>query len=330
MTELTIPKKRVLVTPPTFFEPPTFEKCQNRFEIEGRRLFERDPDAFRAGAQEEFEQIVSTLQATGLAEVVEVPADAKSPDGIFARDGSINQVLTDGKTRVPVSVLANFSNINRQYEADQHRLALEGLNEEDRIIVQSPFALEGGDVEYDSTRGVFWAGFYPNASTNTAHAGRTSLLAHSFMRQAFGRPVIPLQTWEPRYHLDTFLGIGPDGALVSCFDGMPEETQRAILYYGFELPKIDPDKYLIRVSAAEADRLGTNFLKIGRTVLIPEGNSRIERELRPHCDEVIPLKLKFLGAGGGSSHCATNVIDDEVHINGGWPNFDQLRNPLPA
>lgn len=305
---------RILVSSPTSFQPPLPEDAANIFEIEGRALYESNPEKFRKACLEEHKAQTDFLQNRRLADIVYVPQYPNTPDSVFTRDGSVNLVIRQGKTSKRVSIIANFTNPMRHRESQMHFDTLSALND-NRIIHQSPFALEGGDIQLDPTRKIFWGGYHPNPAASIAHAGRTSIDAHQFITEKTGIPIASLQTWSPRYHLDTFLGVAAKGELVVCFDGMTKANRDAIMLHGFEKPNLDPKDFLIEVSAEEADNFATNFLSVNGNIIMPQGNSRLAAIFSERGYDVDQFSMRYISAGGGSSHCATNDIDTEIILD---------------
>lgn len=312
---------RIFVSSPVHLVPPA-ENWANAFEKAGRALYDQDPAMFRQKCLAEHQAKMDCIAANGLGSIIHIPAHADAPDSVFTRDGSVNLAIKKNGAVTPISILAKFTNPYRQNEARMHREALESLDAGERIIVQSPFALEGGDIKLDPVRGIFWGGFHPNPSAQTACAGRTSLDAHAFITEQTGIHFCSLETSEPRYHLDTFLGVAPKGELVVCFEGMSQANKNKIMKHGFENPDLNPDQYLITVSAEEADRFATNFLGIRRllngaahapglkdAIIMPSGIDRLASIFRERGYDVYEIPMKYIGAGGGSSHCGTNDVD---------------------
>ncbi|MBL4803894.1 MAG: hypothetical protein JKY71_03430 [Alphaproteobacteria bacterium] len=305
---------RILASSPTSFHPPLPEFAANLFEIEGRALYEQDPEGFRKACLEEHSAQIDFLKNRRLADIVYIPQQHDTPDSVFTRDGSISVVIRQGKNTKPISIIAKFTNPARHRESDMHREALTALND-NRVIHQSPYALEGGDIQLDRTRKIFWGGYHPNPTAQAAHEGRTSLDAHSFISEKTGIPFASLQTWSPRYHLDTFLGVAPKGELVVCFAGMSKANRDAIMVEGFEKPNMDPKDFLIEVSAEEADRFATNFLGVNGNIIMPQGNPRLAGIFSERGYDVDQFPMRYISAGGGSSHCSFNDIDTEIVLD---------------
>lgn len=312
---------RILVSSPAFLVPPA-KDFANAFEQAGRALYEQDPQTFRKQCFAEHQAKLDCIANHGLGSIIQIPPHKDAPDSVFTRDGSINLIVKKNGRTTRISILAQFTNPYRNAEADMHRAALETLDTGERLIYQCPFALEGGDVKLDTKRGIFWGGFHPSPSAKTACEGRTSIQAHAFITEKTGIEFCSLQTSEPRYHLDTFLGVAPKGELVVCFEGMSQANKDKIMEHGFKRPNLNPDHYLIEVSAEEADRFATNFLGIRRllngaahtpdlkdAIIIPKGIERLAGIFRERGYDVHEIPMRYIGAGGGSSHCGTNDID---------------------
>ncbi len=307
---------RILVSSPLCFEPPPPELAANAFEILGRELYEADPVRFRETCVEEHSAEISALTNGNLASTIQIPHAANMPDSVFTRDGSINVIVKSGGVRTPMSIIGNFTNRSRFEEAEMHRRVLETLDTGSRMIYQSPYPLEGGDIQLDPTRKIFWGGYHPDPRPENAQEGRTSLNAHAFISEKTGIPVASLRTWNPRYHIDTFLGVAPKGELVVCFDGMAKGDRDRLMDIGFHMPNLDPKDYLIEVSAEEADKFATNFLGLRKDhIMMPMGNDRLASIFTERGYNVRQLSMRYIGAGGGSSHCSTNEIDTEIDLD---------------
>jgi N-dimethylarginine dimethylaminohydrolase len=137
---------------------------------------------------------------------------------------------------------------------------------------------------------------------------RSDALAHQWLAQELGVPVLPLELVDPYYyHLDTcFCPLAPGEALYhpAAFDPYGRKVIEA------RVPG------LIAVAGDEAARFACNAVVVGKTVVTNAGCPQLAAALRQRGYEPVETELDEFIKAGGSAKCLTLRLDGEEAA--GW------------
>lgn len=200
------------------------------------------------------------------------------PDMVFAANGSL---VVDGR-----ALIAKFAHPERREEARHHRAWLA----DNGVEVNRARATHEGEGDFLVVGHTVLAG----------HGFRTSPRAHDEARRVLGTPVVSLELVDPRfYHLDTALAV-LDDETVAYYPPAFSEESRAVL------EELYPDAVL--AESADAFVLGLNAVSDGRHVVVADGATRLQEQLREHGFVPVPVDLSELLKGGGGVKCCTSEL----------------------
>ena len=200
------------------------------------------------------------------------------PDMVFAANGSL---VVDGR-----ALIAKFAHPERREEARHHRAWLA----DNGIAVNRARATHEGEGDFLVVGDTVLAG----------HGFRTSPRAHDEARHVLGAPVVSLELVDPRfYHLDTALAV-LDDETVAYYPPAFSEESRAVL------EELYPDAVL--AESADAFVLGLNAVSDGRHVVVADGATRLQEQLRERGFVPVPVDLSELLKGGGGVKCCTSEL----------------------
>lgn len=228
-------------------------------------------------AMSQWESLRATYESLGhTVEVLEpVPG---LPDMVFAANGSL---VVDGH-----ALIAKFAHPERREEARHHRAWLA----ENGIAVSRARATHEGEGDFLVVGNTVLAG----------HGFRTSPRAHDEAAHVLGAPVVSLELVDPRfYHLDTALAVLDHDNVAYYPPAFSEESRAA-------LEELFPDAVL--AESADAFVLGLNAVSDGRHVVIADGATRLQEQLRERGYVPVPVDLSELLKGGGGVKCCTSEL----------------------
>lgn len=285
----------------------------NDFSINGYAEYSKDPEAFVALAQKQWNRLKDIFNELGAQTIVMEP-DPANPDQVFTADPSLSFKTESGQL---ITIFSHFSNENRKPEVAA-QVAFFEAERENHVFVDSHFRTEGtGDNVYDVFRDVFWSGFTETPGREKAASGRSDQRAHKTLSQVTGVEVISLQVERPFFHIDTSLAPLPSGHIVCFKGGMKEdafEKMQREAFDRFGLPRSD---YLIEVSEEDAKKYACNLVCIDDKIIIPTCSQELQDKLTNIGYKVIPTDMgQFIHAGGGV-HCVTNNLN-ETRVPGGY------------
>jgi len=305
----------ILMCPPDNYgisAPDSEGHFANRFSEQSYDRYLKDPKTFRAEAITQWNAYYKALKAEGV-DVVLLQSQPHHPDLVFTADQTLSLKCDDGRI---VTLLSQFSNIERQDEVAYCKQVLHGFDET-RLFETSHFKTEGtGDNYYDSFRDIYWSGYTTSPERAQAAAGRSDKRAHDQLSALTGVPVVGLEVQDPFFHIDTCLAPLHDGHMLVFKQGMTEASFDLFLKKAFKDYDLDPAEYLIEVTAEDAKKYGCNVRTIGKTIFIPSVSDRLEQQLTDKGYTVISLDVSRFIDGGGAMHCLTNLIN-ESRVKGG-------------
>jgi N-dimethylarginine dimethylaminohydrolase len=167
------------------------------------------------------------------------------------------------------------------------------------VYVQGAY-FEGGDILVDPQGQKIFMG------TDTDNAASPALLEKAINEtQAQDWSMVPVPTEGTDgsfYHLDTFMGILPNGEVMLYGEGALDDgaSIRAA---------IDPER-IIPVTEEQALALGTNFAEVNDTVILTNDDLEIRSALQERGYEVImpaDVGADSFQVGRGGAHCLTNT-----------------------
>ena len=281
----------------------------NKWEREGRAWYNRDPRGFTELRNEQHATLVEHFKA--ISNTIELDAIHENPDLVFTADGSIS-LAAEGQT---TTILSSFLNPNRQGEEQYYTDYFNAQTK--RTLIQSPYAFEGnGDCLYDPFRDCFWSGYHANPDPKTAHEGRGDIRANTWLAQQMSIPAHNLENNAPYYHIDTALSPLPRGHIVVFEGGLTQQGYNHLGNTAIKKFNLNPDEYLIKISAEDANKFACNIRCIGNTLVMPECSIALQDQLKYAGYEVITTPVTAFIAGGGAVHCLTNAIDEQRIIGG--------------
>ena len=293
-------------------EPNTEHGPANDLQVEGRKAYLKDRKGFVEKAVEQSHGLYEALMAAG-ASVVSLQELEGHPDQVFTADASFS-LVDHGSVK---TVMSHFSNEERQPEVDLHRAFFDSVDPERSMIV-NPHNFEGtGDNLYDPFRDVFWSGYAVDPGRHSAAHGRSSKLAHTFLRKTLGVPVVSLQTKKPFFHIDTALGALPRGEMIVYPGGLENFDEKGFCEFAFERYGLKASENYIAIDKADAMAYGANFRVFGNTVVMPECSQKLQDQIKKRGYDVVTVDLKQFIYSGGAVHCMANRID-EPRIDGGY------------
>ena len=228
-------------------------------------------------AMAQWESLRRTFESLGhQVEVLEpVPG---LPDMVFAANGSL---VVDGR-----ALIAKFAHPERREEARHHRAWLADHG----IAVSRARATHEGEGDFLVVGDTVLAG----------HGFRTSPRAHDEVAHVLGAPVVSLELVDPRfYHLDTALAVLDDETVAYYPPAFSAESRAA-------LEELFPDAVL--AESADAFVLGLNAVSDGRHVVVADGATRLQEQLRERGFVPVPVDLSELLKGGGGVKCCTSEL----------------------
>lgn len=262
---MTMPKKSVLMCPPTFFEV--------SYEIND---WMHVGDPVDTGlAKKQWSALYDTYQKLGY-DVRLMAAIKGLPDLVFTANGSL---VIDGKVMLP-----RFKYPERQPETahDEHWFAANGFH--DILMPEHDFEGEGDCL---------FAG-------NTIFSGygfRSDFGIHTELEDFFGKQVVSLKLVDPRfYHLDTaFCPL--DDKTVMYYPGAFDARSRHAIEMHFP--------HRIEASEEDAAGFGLNAVSDGYNVVVSAAAGGIHRQLRESGYNPIGLDMTEFRKSGGAVKCCT-------------------------
>lgn len=294
------------------------ETPANRWERAGREWYDHDPQGFREVRNEQHHALQTHVQS--VAEIDLLPAVQEMGDLVFTADAlfALNAHIVRGK----------FLNPNRVGEEAYYNGTIEKYGN-DKTIITSPHAFEGnGDCLYDPYRGIILSGYHNNPIAKNASEGRGSQLANAWLRQHLNVPVTNVENKKPFYHIDTAMACLNRGHIMICEEGISAQSLKHLAKTLFTPYGLNPDEYLIQVSAKDANQFACNVRNIGNTIIMPECSTQLQDTLKRKGYDVTTTPMTAFIAAGGAVHCTTNPINQR-HVQGGY-HADQNRHLMPA
>ncbi len=225
----------------------------------------------------QWEALVETFRALGHQVELLDPVPGL-PDMVFAANGSL---VVDGH-----ALIAKFCHPERRDEARHHRAWLRAGGFE----VAGARATHEGEGDFLVVGDTVLAG----------HGFRTSLRAHAEAGRVLGVPVVSLELVDPRfYHLDTALAVLDEQTVAYYAPAFSAESQAV-------LAELFPDAIL--AESADAFVLGLNAVSDGRHVVIADGATHLQEQLRQRGFVPVPVDLSELLKGGGGVKCCTSEL----------------------
>lgn len=212
------------------------------------------------------------------------------PDMVFTANSAI---VLDGKV-----LLSHFRHPERQGEEKHFREFFENLkpsgilhevHELPKDIVQ-----EGaGDCAWDSSRGMFWAGYGP----------RSSQEATQYIGEFFGKQVLGLELASDEfYHIDVSLCPLSKGDVMYYPNAFTKGSQAKVL------ERVAKEQ-LITVGVEDASSFAVNAVNLNNTIVMSSCSEKLGSQLKERGYSVINVPVETFGLSGGSVLCMTLRLD---------------------
>ena len=242
-------------------------------------------DAARAGSA----ALKAALEAAG-ARVETIGAVRSLPDLVFPANAA---VVLDRRV-----LLARFRHLERRAEEPVFRQVFQRLQARGLVdeVLDLPCGVvqEGaGDAIWDADRTLFWIGYGPRSSRDSAAA----------IAGAFGHEAVPLELASDRfYHLDTCFCPLAGGALLYY---PPAFTPQALA----EIHARVPADRRIAASDEEAAAFCVNAVNLGPRVLMARAPESLRQKLAVRGYSLGEIDLSPFILSGGAAYCMTLRLD---------------------
>lgn len=251
--------------------------------------WQADRAAWKQAARAASHGLATALRGIG-ARVETVPGVAGAPDLVFPANAA---VVLDRR-----AVLARFLHAERRVEEPVFRRAFDALRAQGLIdeVAELPEGVvqEGaGDVIWDATRGLFWAG----------HGQRSDRAGVAAVAAFFGRETVALELATPRfYHLDTCFCPLPGGEILYYPPAFTPESRSAIRA---RVAASD----LIEAEDEDAARFCVNAVAVGRDIVMARAADGLRDRLEARGYRLHEVDLTPFILSGGGAYCMTLRLD---------------------
>lgn len=252
-----------------------------------------DPQAWSAEqaatAREASTTLRGALEAAG-AKVETIGAVRGLPDLVFPANAA---VVLDGR-----ALLARFRHPERQGEEGVFRAVFQRLRQRGVIhdIVDLPEGLfqEGaGDAIWDADRRLFWVGYGPRSSKDSA----------SVIRRTFGQEVAALElATEQFYHLDTCFCPLAGGKVLYYPKAFTPDSQATIRAH-------IPAAQRIEATDEEAAAFCVNAVNIDARIVMARAPQSLREKLWARGYSLTEVALDPFILSGGAAYCMTLRLD---------------------
>ena len=221
-------------------------------------------------AQQQHERYVAALRSCGI-EVIVLPPEDKFPDSCFTED---EVIVTDR-----MAVIPSFCRPLRQGEEELMRPVIESFYGDRIEEIQKPGTLEGGDICRDGNH------FFVGISSRTNEEGARQF-AEIVGRYGFSCDFCDIRGIKI-LHLSTGMSYIGDNTVICCpaFRELPA-------YRGYNVIVTD-----------ENEAYAANCVRIKDTVIMPEGFSNTEKQLRDAGINVLMTPMSEIEKQDGGLSC---------------------------
>ena len=260
-----MPKKRVLMCAPTYFDI--------EYSINPWMRIEEQPDAQRT--KDEWYQLYDAYQKLDM-DITLIKPIKHLPDMVFTANGGL---VIDGRV-----MLARFKHRERQGETQhfEHWFRDAGYND----IRMPKYDFEGeGDALVCGELVLAGSGY------------RSSPESHSELQDYFDREVVSLRLIDPRfYHLDTCLAVLNDDTVMFYPEALDQRSRDA-------LRRAVPN--VIEASTDDALAFGLNAVSDGHNVLMSHRATDLMKQLKEAGYNPIGVDISEFQKSGGGVKCLT-------------------------
>lgn len=257
---------------------PQFLMCSPQFfdiEYEINPWMHEDNQVDTDRAREQWENLKKTYLDLGF-QVEEVEPAKGWPDMVFTANAGL--VLGDKKV-----ILSSFRYSERQGEEPFFRAWFE----------QNGWEVTQLDVPFEGQGEAFlW-----NDQVLTGFGFRSDEHTASSLELAIGKKVIQLELVNPKfYHLD--MALAPIASDLIAYNpaAFSDEAKEKIKDLGVELIEIDE---------ADSNAFGANLVPIGDTIIMAQGTTKLNQQLKDKGYKVIELDMSEFRKSGGGVRCLT-------------------------